>query len=337
MSRLQQAFRDFGVGPGDRVAALLPNLPETIAAMLATASIGAVWSSASPDFGARGALDRFGQIAPKLFIACDGYYYAGKAIDIAGKVAEIAAGLPTAAAVIVVPYLDRADEVAAELPRAVTLSAALAPYRAEPLRFEQFPFGHPLFILFSSGTTGVPKCIVHSAGGTLLQHIKEHRLHCGLRSGERLFYFTTCGWMMWNWLATGLATGATLMLYDGSPFHPSPAVLFDFAEAERFDILRHLGEVHRRSRQVGLRAGRPSRPVERQDDLLHRVAARRRQLRLRLPRRSGRTCISPRFPAAPTSSPASCSAFRRSRSGVARSRDLGSAWRSTCGARTEPR
>jgi acetoacetyl-CoA synthetase len=236
VSRLQQAMRAAGIGPGDRVAALLPNMPEAIAGMLATASIGAVWSSASPDFGPRGALDRFGQIAPKLLLACDGYHYAGKVIDISDKLAEIAAGLPDTAAVVVVPYLGTASETAGKVPKAVALENWLAPFVAKPVAFTRLPFAHPLFILFSSGTTGVPKCIVHSAGGTLLQHLKEHRLHCGLTAGERLFYFTTCGWMMWNWLASGLATGATLILYDGSPTHPSPAVLFDYADAEKIDV-----------------------------------------------------------------------------------------------------
>ncbi|MCZ7658826.1 MAG: acetoacetate--CoA ligase [Xanthobacteraceae bacterium] len=236
VSRLQQALRASGVGPGDRVAAMLPNLPETIALMLATASIGAIWSSCSPDFGERGVLDRFGQIAPKLFVALDGYWYNGKPVRIAEKLAAIVAQLPSAGTVVVVPYLGEAGAVAADLPRAVTLDAFLAPFAAKPVSFERLPFDHPLFILYSSGTTGVPKCIVHGAGGTLLQHLKEHRLQCDLREGDRMFYFTTCGWMMWNWLASGLATGCTLMLYDGSPFAPSWRVLWDYAEAERFTL-----------------------------------------------------------------------------------------------------
>ena len=253
VSRLQQALRDLGVGSGDRVAALLPNLPETIAAMLAVASLGAIWSSASPDFGPRGALDRFGQIEPKVLIACDGYYYAGKDIGVADKLGEIVAGLPTLAATLIVPYVGRAEAVAAMLPGGQALDAVLARYRPEPPTFVRLPFAHPLYILFSSGTTGVPKCIVHSHGGTLLQHLKEHRLHCGLRAGERLFYFTTCGWMMWNWLASGLASEATLILYDGSPLHPTADFLFQMAETERIEIFGTSAKFIDAVKKAGLR------------------------------------------------------------------------------------
>jgi acetoacetyl-CoA synthetase len=241
VSRAAAAMREAGVTSGDRVGAIMPNMPESIVGVLAAASIGAVWSSCSPDFGIQGVLDRFGQIEPKVLICCDGYYYNGKALDIADKLAAIAAKLPSLRAVIVVPYLGRAEEVVQGLnaslihkgARAQTWVDAVHARPAVPLQFERLPFARPLYVLFSSGTTGMPKCIVHSAGGTLLKHLSEHRLHSDVRDGDRLFYFTTLGWMMWNWLVSGLAQGATLLLYDGSPFHPSGRILWDYAQAER--------------------------------------------------------------------------------------------------------
>ncbi len=235
VARATAALRAAGIGPGDRVAAILPNRPEAVIGMLACASLGAVWSSCSPDFGAAGIVDRFGQIGPRLLIAVDGYPYGGKRFPILDRLPEILAELPSVERCVVVPYLTEAPGLGG-LPESQSWAEFLASGRDASPAHAALPFDHPLYILYSSGTTGRPKCIVHGAGGTLLQHLKEQLLHVDLGPEDRLFYFTTCGWMMWNWLASGLATGASLLLYDGSPSWPDPGALFRIAEAEGVNV-----------------------------------------------------------------------------------------------------
>lgn len=227
------ALRKSGVTTGDRVAGFMPNRHETVIAMLAATSLGAVWSSCSPDFGQNGVLDRFGQIEPKVLITTDGYHYASKTLDSLERIRGVLEKLPSVQQVVVVPYVSAAPDISS-IPRAVLWKDYLTD--AKEVKFEQLPFDHPVYIMYSSGTTGVPKCIVHGAGGTLIQHLKELALHTDLKRDDVIFYFTTCGWMMWNWLMSALATGATLVLYDGSPFHPDPGVLWRLAQQERLTV-----------------------------------------------------------------------------------------------------
>jgi len=228
------ALRDAGVGPGDRVAGYLPNLPETVVAMLAATSIGAIWSSCSPDFGVNGVVDRLGQIDPKVLFCAAAYTYNGKQHDCLRKVREIQDQVDSIEKIVVIPYVDPAPDLSV-LDNAVPWDS-FSDEQATEIDFERLPFDHPVYILYSSGTTGVPKCITHGAGGALLQILKEHLLHVDLKRADRLFYYTTCGWMMWNWLVNGLAVGATLVLYEGSPFHPGPDAMFDLIDAEEITV-----------------------------------------------------------------------------------------------------
>lgn len=233
VANLAAALRSWGVGPGDRVAAYVANRPETIVAMLATASVGGIFSSCSPDFGSAGVLDRFGQIEPKVLFATDGYFYNGKSLDSRDRITALADALPSLKAVVLINYRSESAELPPRLPwhRYQDLVTG-----EQSLLTEKLPFNHPLYILYSSGTTGTPKCIVHGAGGTLVQHKKELLYHTDLKKGQRIFFFTTCGWMMWNWLVSSLSIGATVVLYDGSPFFPSSSALWQLAEKERVDV-----------------------------------------------------------------------------------------------------
>ncbi len=267
VARVAAYLESLNLEPGERVGAVLPNKPEAITAMLGASAVGGVWSSCSPDFGPNGIIDRLGQIEPKVLFAVDGYYYAGKTIDLRDRFAEVLQSLPSVKRVVIVPYIGTANDVADHLnalgARNYVASAwddVIANQPETEISFKRLPFSHPLFVLFSSGTTGQPKCIVHTQGGMLLKHFSEHMLHSDIRPGDRLFYFTTLGWMMWNWLATALASRATLLLFDGSPFHPDGNCLWDFtsrhncthfgASAKYIDALKKAGLKPRESHDL---------------------------------------------------------------------------------------
>ncbi len=235
VARLAKSLRECGVTVGDRVGGFMPNCIETVIAMLATTSIGAIWSSCSPDFGIQGVLDRFGQIEPKVIFTANGYSYNGKSFDSLERVGRIIQKLTALQKIVVVPYTEADPQIDA-LPNAQLFDDFLAVEAPEEITFEQLPFDHPLYIMYSSGTTGVPKCIVHGAGGTLIQHLKEHILHTDLKREDTIFYFTTCGWMMWNWLVSSLAVGASALLFDGNPFYPDPNALWRLAQDEKVSV-----------------------------------------------------------------------------------------------------
>jgi len=235
VARLAKSLRESGVGPGDRVAGFMPNMPETVVAMLASTSIGAVWSSCSPDFGIKGVLDRFGQIKPKILFVADGYFFKGKGLDSLSRVAEIIKDLPSIEKIVVVPFTEAAPDIGG-IRGAVLYDAFRSQESGLSIRFEQLPFDHPLYIMFTSGTTGLPKCMVQSAGGILIHQLKELALHTNLTREDTIFYFTTCGWMMWNWLVCSLGVGAKVLLYDGNPFHPKPGNLWQIAQDEGITV-----------------------------------------------------------------------------------------------------
>ena len=235
VARLAGALKNAGVEVGDRVVGFMPNMPAAMIAMLAASSLGATWSSCSPDFGIKGVLDRFGQIKPKILFTANGYSFKGKKIDSLARIADILKELPSIEKVVVVPYTEQDPDIS-RVPQAVHYRDFTSAHVDFNLEFEQLPFGHPLYIMYSSGTTGLPKCMVQSAGGILIHHLKELMLHTDLKREDTIFYFTTCGWMMWNWLTSSLAAGATLVLYDGNPFHPHPGALWEMAQDEKITV-----------------------------------------------------------------------------------------------------
>jgi len=235
VARVAKSLKDLGILPGDRVVGFMPNMPESMIAMLAATSMGATWSSCSPDFGIKGVLDRFGQIKPRVLFTANGYFFKGRKLDSLERISSILKELPSIEKVVVVPYTEQKADISV-VANAVHYQDFRAPESGLEIEFEQLPFEHPLYIMYSSGTTGLPKCMVQSAGGILLHHLKELVLHTDLKRQDTIFYFTTCGWMMWNWLTSSLAVGASLVLYDGNPFHPQPGALWEMAQDEKITV-----------------------------------------------------------------------------------------------------
>lgn len=255
VARLARSLRDMGIKTGDRVVGFMPNMIESVVAMLATTSIGAIWSSCSPDFGIKGVLDRFGQIGPQVLFTANGYYYNGKAHDSLSRIAGFLKDIPSIQKVVVVPYTEGKPDLS-QVPNSVLFDDFLSKESGLEVEFEQLPFDHPLYIMYSSGTTGIPKCIVHGAGGTLIQHLKELLLHTNLKREDQMFYFTTCGWMMWNWLVSSLAVGATLLLFDGSPFYPDAGTLFKLAWDEKMSVFGTSAKYLAAVEKAGVKPGR---------------------------------------------------------------------------------
>ncbi len=255
VAAVAEGLKEAGIKTGDRVVGFMPNMPQTIMAMLAAASLGAVWSSCSPDFGFKGVLDRFGQIKPKVLFTADGYFFKGRQIDSIERISDILRDLPSIEKVVVVPYTDRNPDLSG-IPNGVSFNDFVRPVPSLEIEFEQLPADHPLYIMYSSGTTGLPKCMVQSAGGILIHHLKEHMLHTDLKREDTILYVTTCGWMMWNWLTSGLAVGATLVLFDGNPFHPDPGMLWQLAQDEKITVFGTSAGYIGALKNTGVRPGR---------------------------------------------------------------------------------